>query len=318
MHRVIAGGTGFIGKYLTEKWLAAGHEVTIIGRSKQKIKDCYGDAVTPVEWDDLADDDQSILQHAQIVVNLCGVNIGEKSWTPQRKEEILTSRTHYTKLLSETCAKLSDHAPPLFNASAIGVYGLQESESHGLPIPYDETEPFDYQEAPDFLAKVARQWELKTNPAKAHGVRVVNLRFGIVLGANGGVLKKLITPFKFGLGGPIGNGQQPFSWIHIEDLADAIEFLIQKKYIRGPVNLVSPLGITQKQFAKALGKAIHRPSIIPTPGIVLKMVFGQMADELLLRGQHVAPKILTDAEFEFKYPTIDKALDNIFQPNPCG
>lgn len=311
MYRVIAGGSGFIGQYLTEKWLAAGHTVALIGRSSSKIKAIYGNRVTPIEWDDLEDNYQTTLHHAQIVLNLTGANIGEKRWSAKRKKEILTSRTHYTKRLSTACARLSDHAPPLFNASGVGVYGLQENQVQSLPPAFDETCLFDYQTAPDFPAQIGRQWELKTNPAKAHGVRVVNLRFGVVLG-HGGALKQMAMPFKFGLGGPIGSGTQPFTWIHVEDLARAIEFLIDKNQICGPVNLVSPDGINQKQFAQALGKALHRPSFFPTPGWLLKMIFGQMASELLLRGQHVNPKILTEAGFDFQYPTIDVALENIY------
>lgn len=310
MHRIIAGGTGFVGQYLARKWLDEGHSVAIIGRSAPKIKKIFGDMVETIEWDDFIDDSQHLLHQAGLVVNLTGANIGEQRWSAERKQILLNSRTHYTKILAQACADLADHAPPLFNASAIGIYGLQESESAELPRAFDETCPIDFEAKPDFLAEIGRAWETKTNIAKAHGVHVINLRFGVVLG-HGGVLAKLTTPFKFGLGGPIGNGRQPFSWIHIDDLAGSIEFLLQHQHIHGPVNIVSPNAVSQKQFAKSFAKSLHRPCFMPTPGFILKFLFGQMAEELLLKGQHVFPKILLDAGFKFKHPDLDEALEAI-------
>lgn len=312
MKRIIAGGTGFIGQQLVKRWLRENHEIAIIGRSHAKINKIFKDQVQAITWPELMSNSAAILDNTEVIINLTGANIGAQPWTTKRKQEIISSRTESTTQLAEICASLGELSPPLFNASAVGVYGLQTSVANDLPSPLDETTPIDYQQAPDFLAEVGHAWELAAMPAKNAGVRVVWMRFGVVLDQHGGVLPRLSLPVKLFLGGPIGSGQQAFSWITLIDLLRAIDFLLQHPTISGPINLVAPHCVTQKQLVKALGKALHRPSFIPTPAFILKLIFGQMAEELLLSGQNVFPKRLLELGFDFQYPDINTALGKIF------
>lgn len=308
MKIIIAGGTGFIGQALVKHYLDANTRCVVIGRSRDKIKKIFSSAVTAVSRDQLHEQGLQEIKTADLVINLAGENIGEKRWTAARKQEILNSRIIPTHRIAALCATLGKNSPPLFNASAIGVYGLQQSAPTGLPTALDEQTVLDFNNPPDFLAEVARAWEMATGPAKSAGVRVVNMRFGVVLGKNGGALKQLKMPFSLFVGGPIGSGKQPFSWIAMTDLVRAIDFVFAQSDISGPVNMVAPQTVTQQQLAQELGKVLHRPSIMPTPAAILKIIFGQMADELLLRGQHVYPSLLLQRGFQFTYPTLGPAL----------
>ncbi len=307
-HRIIAGGTGFIGQYLVKKWLQAGIEVTIIGRSLKKIQRMYGDTVNAVTWDELPTVSQTLFRNVELVLNLAGANIGSARWSVARKNLILESRTHTTQQLCELLALLGDKAPTLYNASAVGIYGLATHPTQQLPPAVDEDTPIAFQTYPDFLSTVARQWEFATHASKAHGVYVLNLRFGVVLGHGGGALSRLLPSFRLGLGGPIGDGNQAFSWIHIDDLANIIEFLLQHPEVHGAVNIVAPECVNQRTFAKTLGKVLHRPTCLKTPAWVLHLAFGDMADELLLSGQHVKPKRLEALAYPFQYPRLLDAL----------
>lgn len=312
MHIIIAGGTGFIGQALVQHYLKANHQITIIGRTTGKIEKIFGNTVKVLTWNQLETSGIPAIKDADLIINLAGANIGAQKWTQKRKQEILNSRIIPTQTLANLCAKLGKTSPALFNASAIGVYGLQETLEDKLPPPINEKYVIDFFQAPDFLAEVGRAWEQATEVAKQAGVRVVNMRFGVVLDKSGGVLAQLKIPFLFGLGGPIAGGAQPFSWISLSDLINAIDFVFNHPEINGPVNFVAPVCASQKQFAQALGKALHRPSFIPTSGLMLKLAFGQMADELLLRGQHVVPDVLTHLGFKFQHVDIQSALNSIF------
>jgi uncharacterized protein (TIGR01777 family) len=309
MKYMIAGATGFIGQQFVQRWLAQGHDIIVIGRSLAKINQIFGGRVTAVTWSNLTSES---LIGCDAVINLAGAGIGDKRWTAARQQEILTSRIQATEKLAQLCARLGPQSPALFNASAIGVYGLQAALPDQLPAPYDEDTVINFQQAPDFLAQVARAWELAAKPAEAAGVRVVYLRFGVVLAKQGGALPRMALPFKFGLGGRIGSGQQPFSWIALPDLIAIIELLLADKTITGPINITAPQCVTQKQFADQLGRALHKPSIIPTPAIALKLLFGRMAEELLLSGQHVVPKRLLALGYSFQYPTLEQVLTMIY------
>lgn len=309
MNILIAGGTGFIGQAMTHHFLADHHKITILGRSKEKITAIFSNKVDALTWEELNSAQLNIIQNTHLIINLTGASIGEHRWTPTRKKEILESRIQATTTLANLCAQLGKDSPPLFSASAVSVYGLQQGHANGLPPAYDENTPIDFQSAPNFLTEISRKWEWATKPAMDASVRVVNMRFAVVLGRNGGVLKKLKLPFLFCFGGTIGEGHQPFSWIALPDLLNAVGFLIQHPEINGPVNLVAPTCITQKQFAQALGKALNRPSIMPTPAFLLKLSFGEMAEDLLLNGQHVLPTILTQYGFQFQYSDIQSALN---------
>ena len=237
MNIIIAGGSGFIGRNLVKHFLQKKFNITVIGRRQKKIVQRFSDDVTPLTWDTLTPD---AFKQADVVINLAGATIGEKRWSNARKNEILSSRIITTQTIAKLCAQLGTQAPALFNASAVGVYGLQSAAPQGLPPAFDENSAIDFQHAEDFLAEVARKWELATQLAKQAGVRVVNMRFGVVLDNSGGALSQLKLPFLLGIGGPVGKGQQPFSWVALDDLMRAIDFLMAHPDINGPVNIVAP------------------------------------------------------------------------------
>lgn len=308
---LIAGATGFIGQALVHHYQNQQVPCVVIGRSIEKIKTTFPNSVTALNWENETALIAAI-KAADVIINLAGANISDKRWTDYRKEELLTSRLGPTKVLAELCASLGANSPPLFNASAIGIYGLQNSTANHLPPPYTEDTFLDFERAPDFLAEIGRQWELATIVAKDAGVRVVNMRFAPVLGKNGGILQKLIKPFLLGLGGKIGNGQQPFCWITLPDLIKIIEFLLPQKDITGPINFVAPECVTQAEFAKTLATILHRPHFATTPPFILKLILGrEMAQELLLQGQHVKPARLMTLGFQFTYPRLAPALKSI-------
>ena len=312
MKRIIAGGTGFIGWHLIHHWLAMGCQLIVIGRDKTKIESLYGNKVTAMNWPEVKRVNTDLLREVDCIINLTGASISEGRWTPARKAEILSSRIDSTKTLASICAVKGRNSPPLFNAGGVGIYGAQPEIREGLPPPLDENTRIDYAAAPDFLASVGRQWEQTTDIAKRAGTRVVNMRFGAVLAKDGGALPRIALPFYLFLGGPLGSGQQPVTWITLVDLIAAIDFLLPRNDINGPVNLVAPECVRQRQFAKTLGKVLHRPSCVPTPAFVLKLFFGDMGKELLLSGQHVVPTCLFQAGFQFQYPDLFKALKMIY------
>ena len=294
MNILIAGGTGFLGSALVIA-LKQKHEVTVVGRH-------LASGEGQLNWQDL-----HTLENYDMVINLAGENIGEEKWTLERKENILTSRIETTHKLASLCAIAQNPKPRLLNASAIGIYGLQEAEPSQLPPAYDENSAIDFTSHTDFLSEVARAWEQATLPAVTAGCDVTWLRFGVILDSHGGALRKMLPAFKSGLGSVIGSGQQPFTWVSRHDVIRAIEFIIEQ-HITGPVCIVAPNAITQRQFAQALAKALHRPCYLTLPGWLIRMLFGQMGDELLLRGQHVKPSRLQELGFSFDFPIIEKAL----------
>lgn len=307
MHRIIAGGTGFIGQYLVHQWLAAGKKVTVIGRSLSAIHKVFGDDVQGIIWNELPEQSRELFRGAELVLNLAGANIGSQRWTSTRKQQLIDSRVNTTMQLCELLALMGDKAPPLFNASAIGIYDLAKPSVNFAP-PVDETSIIDPTQTHGFLRTIAEQWEMATHASKAHGVHILHLRFAVVLGKGGGVLAKLLPTFRLGLGGKIGSGQQAFSWIHIDDVAAIIELLLAHPEFHGAVNLVAPECVSQAQFAKTLGQVLHRPTCMNMPAWLLHLMFGEMADELLLAGQHVKPYQLEKLHYRFLYPTLREAL----------
>ncbi len=314
MKILIGGGTGLIGRSLVNHFLQQGHQLTIVGRSVDKIDRTFGHTVSAANWQALKK--KSIyLDSFDAIINLAGASIGEKRWSTERKKSIIDSRIQTTTLLSELCAELGENSPPLLNASAVGIYGLQKAVATGLPTAMDESTVPTCDTPPDFLTKVACQWEQATTAAKEKGVRVVNCRFGVVLANEGGALPKLVLPFYFFIGGRIGNGQQPFAWVSIADVISALDYLLEHPEISGPVNIVAPDCVTQQQLATAIGETIKRPSVMLTPAFMLKLAFGQMAEELLLHGQNVAPTTLQEHGFQFEYPDIHSALEYALVPH---
>jgi len=306
MKRIITGATGLVGKAVTRSWIRSGHQVIAVGRSRQKLESMFGAAVRAVDWDDLRELTAGEVKDVEVVLNLAGANIADQRWTAKRKKEILLSRLNATQM---ACAFCAHHHLTLFNASAVGIYGMQKLFPEGLPEPLDENSNLLVDEN-DFLSMVCRKWEEGTSQASEQGLRVVHLRFGVILDKKEGAFPKMLLPFKLFAGGPLGSGKQPVPWVALEDVVKAIDFLCAQKNISGPVNIVSPGCLRQKELAKAIGKAVHRPGWVPAPGPILKIILGEMADQLLLNGQHVSPKVLQNNGFEFKHKTIDDLLDS--------
>jgi len=237
------------------------------------------------------------------VVHLAGENIAEGRWNSQKKGRILDSRVRGTKLLAEFFAA-SEHKPRIIvSASAVGVYGDRGEEL------VDETSGFGI----GFLADVGRQWEGATASGIDAGIRVVNVRFGMVLSTAGGALKKMLLPFRMGLGGVIGSGKQYMSWVSIDDVVGMIQYVIENDSMRGPVNLVSPNPLSNREFTKTLGRVLHRPTIFPIPGFAVRIAFGEMADELLLSSIRAVPKKLMDSGYKFRHPELREALEHLLK-----
>ena len=307
MHITIAGGTGFVGRFMIRRYLKAGHTLTVVGRSIPKIKQLCGDEVEPLDWQAFDSVGKSTLEHTDLLINLTGASIAEKRWSSARKKEIIESRTETTALLARLCAELGKASPPLFNASAVGIYGLQSPLKKGLPPSVEESTPLD-KNAPDFASQVVQRWENATQAAEENQVRVVHLRFGVVLGKQGGAVNRLTLPFKLCIGGRIASGQQAFPWVSIVDLCRAIDFIYNQPTIKGPVNVVSPNTVTQYIFAKTLAHLLHRPALMIMPAWFLQLVYGDMAYELLINGQHACPAVLLKHGFTFEYPNLEEAL----------
>jgi uncharacterized protein (TIGR01777 family) len=307
VHYIIAGGTGFIGQALVRFWLQAGHEVTVVSRSLAHIQAVFGRQVQALSWQQIIIQGASLLAGKQAIVNLAGTNIAAGRWTLKRKKELEDSRLIPTSMLANLCAQLGKDSPLLLNASGVGIYGAQAE----LGTPCTETSKLPAHSA-SFLAMLAKQWEQATLSATEAGVKVATLRFGVVLAKHGGVLAKLLLAYRLGLGGRLGTGRQPFAWIALSDLCSAIDFICQNPAISGAINLVAPVTPTQAEFAKLLCQAIHRPCLLSYPTWLLKLTLGQMAEELLLSGQHVVPAKLLQADFKFLYPDL---LSFMAEPN---
>ena len=291
MKVLIAGASGLIGSALIPPLAAEGAEVTRLVRSTPKPGE--------IEWHPNQDAmDATRLEGFEAVINLAGENVAAGRWTEDQKRKIHDSRVNGTHLLSEAMAKLANRPRVFVCASATGFYGDRE----------DEVLDEHSDSGGGFLAGVCREWEKATEPAVAAGVRVVNLRFGVILSREGGMLAKLLTPFKMGMGGKVGSGKQFISWVAIDDVVSAIKLALNDETFRGPVNVVSPNPVTNEVFTKTLGHVLSRPTALAMPAFAARLAFGEMADETLLASQYVVPKRLSDAGFEFKYPELEGAL----------
>jgi uncharacterized protein (TIGR01777 family) len=293
---VIAGGTGFIGRALSTRLAGAGHQVVVLSRQPQAatgIPVVQWDGRSPGAWHD-------VLRGAGALINLCGASIGETRWTPARKLELATSRTRPSIALAQACAAIDDPPKVLLQASGVGFYGSSEITS------FDESSP----PGEDFLARLAREWEGAGADLLPAETRRVILRMGMVWSREGGALEQLLLPFRLFAGGPIGSGRQFLSWIHIDDLTAAMEFLIGTSQVSGPVNLVAPEVPQNTQVARAIAEALHRPSWIPLPAWAIRLALGEMSS-LVLEGQRVVPRVLQDAGFRFSYPDVRSALAQI-------
>jgi uncharacterized protein len=303
MNILIAGATGFIGQALTTKLLEE-NTITIITRSPSKAKKIFPSSpITILSWEELNKTALNIFPSLDTCINLCGANVGAKRWSRKQKEILLNSRLKPTKTLLELCKK-TQTKPTLINANGIGIYGPSKPNH---TTPFTENSPLP-SPPEDFLADLAVQWEQAVYSNAASSQRVMTLRLAPVCHANGGIIKKLTIPFKFGLGGPIANGKQAFPWVSLRDVVTAIEFLIQQKALYGPINLISPDSITQKEFAQQLGHHLRRPAIFPMPKFIVKILFGEMGQTLLLQGTRALPKKITEAGFTFNDTELSTAL----------
>ncbi len=296
MKIAITGASGLIGRSLTTSLAKDGHQVVPVVRRPTS------GATETIEWNPTAGTIEAAkFEGVDAVVHLAGAGIGDKRWSESYKREILESRTKGTALLASTLASLD--APPsvMVSGSAIGFYGDTGNTA------VDETAPAGN----DFLANVCVEWEAAAAPAIAAGIRVPLLRTGIVLTADGGALAKMLPLFRFGLGGRMGSGKQWWSWISMADEIGAIRWLIDND-ISGPVNATAPTPVTNQEFTKALGEAMHRPTLAPVPSFGPKLLLGaELADALLFTSTRVLPGSLTASGYSFAHPTIDAALQDV-------
>ena len=291
MKVLIAGASGLLGSALIPALEAEGVQVTRLVRSPARAGE--------IEWHPNNDQiDAAQLEDFDAVINLAGENIAAGRWTDDQKRKIRDSRVNGTHLLSEAIAKLKQKPKVFLCASATGIYGDRGDEA------LDEQSD----SGGGFLAGVCREWEQSTEPAVQAGVRTVTLRFGPILAREGGMLAKLLTPFKMGMGGKVGSGKQYISWVAIEDAVNAIKLALNDESIRGPLNVVSPNPVTNEVFTKTLGHVLSRPTALAMPAFAVRLAFGEMADEMLLTSQRVIPKKLNDAGYEFQQPQLEGAL----------
>jgi hypothetical protein len=293
----VTGATGFIGRALIPFLTTGGHTVVPVVRKRRARE---GEAA----WDwELGRIDADRLEGLDAVVHLAGENLGAR-WTPERRRAIRDSRGIGTRFLCETLARLARPPRVLVSASAVGIYGDRGdepvTESSGTLVA-----------PPDFLVEVAREWEAATEPARAADIRVVLPRFGLVLSPAGGALGRMLPAFRFGMGGPLGSGRQPMSWIAMDDLIGALHHAIMTASLAGPVNATAPRPVTNREFAATLGRVLRRPAVVPVPAAALRLAFGEMADIALLAGARVLPDRLRASGYEFRYPELEGALRHL-------
>ncbi len=300
MKILISGGSGFVGSNLTKLLLEKGYEVTVMARNPTKgsslppqVKTLAADAMKPGPW-------QSELALHDAVVNLAGVSIN-KRWDENHKKMLRDSRIMTTCNVVNALSSEKNRITTLVNASGVGIYGYTKDEQLSENAPPGRS---------DFLSKLAQDWENEAIKAKDYGVRLVIARIGIVLGKDGGALAEMTKPFRFFVGGPLGDGKQWFPWIHVRDLCRAILFSIENSTMSGPINCVAPNPVRNADLAKAIGKALGRPSFMPVPAFMIRLILGEFGS-VILEGQRAIPKALLDNGFKFEFTNIDAALRDI-------
>jgi len=295
-HYLITGGSGFIGSHLIPKLLKANIAVTVLSRTPAKTLAQFNQAVAVI--DDLAKLDSSA--HFDVVINLAGQGIADKRWSETVVEQLFDSRLLTTRALVEFMSR-AETKPELFiSGSATGYYGLRGDEELTEEAQGDKS----------LSTELCADWEEEAQAAEALGIRCCYLRTGIVLG-NGGALSKMLPPFKFGLGGPMGDGKQYMSWIHMDDLIGIISHIVKHPEVSGPVNGTAPNPVPNKVFATKLGKVLNRPAFIPLPAFVLKLLMGEMGEELLLSGHRAVPEKISNAGYSFIYENLEPALSAV-------
>lgn len=293
MRVLVTGGTGLVGRRACDALRAAGHAVTLVSRDPGRVP------ARAVGWDGL----RAVMPETDAIVNLAGDPIAGARWTRARKAEIRRSRVEGTRALVEALAASEPRPKVLVSASAVGYYGDRGED------PLDETA------APgtDFLARVCVEWEAEARRAEGLGLRVVLLRLGIVLAPDGGALSVMLLPFRAGLGGPLGSGAQWMSWVHRDDVAGLIGDALADEGYTGPVNATAPHPVTNKEFTRALARAVHRPAFLPVPGFGLQVLLGEMAT-MLLTGQRVLPRVAERQGYVWRQPELPAALETCVGP----
>lgn len=299
MRIAITGGTGFVGKALTDELLRCGHTVFILTRNK---KQSNHQNLFYVQWLNEGDHPANVMKEIDIFINLAGESINSGRWTEERKKRIVSSRIQATEEVLDIIHKLHKKPDTLINASAIGFYGTSTS------TVFTEN---NNEGGSDFLATTVKKWEEKAAEAKKEEIRTVFCRFGIILDKNEGALPRMVLPYKLFAGGTVGSGEQWISWIHLEDVISAILFAVRMKDLTGAVNFTAPHPVRMKEFGEILGSVLHRPHWIPAPSFALKLLLGEMSD-LVLKGQKVLPNKLIESGYSFKYSNLRDALSDIY------
>lgn len=308
MRIVIAGGTGFLGSPLAEVYAEEGHDVRLLTRSLPPGQSVHESGtgvpgITRVGWnpDGHAGPWRNTLHGSDAVINLAGESIGNKRWTPARKASLRDSRLLATRSLVAALIEAEKRPTVLVSSSAVGYYG-----DGG-----DQVKTEDSPAGNDFLAHLCEDWEADARKAALPGVRVAVVRTGVVLERSGGALPRMITPFKFFAGGPLGSGRQYMSWIHRLDWVELVRWIVATNDAAGVFNATAPHPVTNREFARALGRALRRPALLPTPGFGLRLLLGEFADSILT-GQRVIPARAKSMGYHFRYPEIDIAFRGIF------
>jgi uncharacterized protein (TIGR01777 family) len=294
----VTGSTGLIGSALVGELEADGHFV------RRFVRQRAHDPEHDIRWDPAAGTIDAVeLSGVDAIVHLAGANVAGQRWTETYKNIIRDSRVYGTRLLCQTIASMITRPAVLVSASAVGYYGDRGDEQ------VDESSP----PGSGFLADVCQQWEAETTVARDAGVRVVNLRFGVVLSRDGGALAQMLMPFKLGMGGVIGKGRQYLSWIALDDAVKVIQFALHAAALCGPVNTVAPEPVTNRQFTETLGRVLGRPTVLAMPAFVARLAFGEMADEMFLSGVRAVPHALASAGFTCQHPQLEPALRHLLQ-----